>query len=245
VARAGHGVLIFSLEMSRRDCIHRMAADACWSREMSVPYLAMSGNGRDAKSRQAIERGARSLTELPILIDERSGLKLADIASGTRRAAAYFERQGKRLGLVVVDHLGKVRPSAHYRGQKVNEVAEISDAMAHLAKAENVVVLALHQLNRAVEGRDNKRPTLADLRDSGSVEQDADLVLFAFRPAYYLERMKGEDAEAEADRLRKLEAMRNDLEIGIAKQRNGPVGTVTLFVDIAANAVRDKWRAVA
>src|SRR5262245_3246174 len=125
----------------------------------------------------------------------------------------------------------------------MHEIAEISEAMAHLAKSENVAVLALHQLNRAVEGRDNKRPTLSDLRDAGNLEQDADMVMFAYRPAYYLERMKFDDQKTEADRVDKLEATRNILELIIAKQRNGPTGTVELFCDMAANAIRDKWRA--
>ena len=143
---------------------------------------------------------------------------------------------------MVVDHIGFIAPTNRYKGSKVHEVSEITSGLQRLAKSEQIVVLALHQLNREVEGRDNKRPVLSDLRDSGSVEQDADIILFPYRAAYYLERMKFDDAEKEQKRQEKLEASRNELEVNIAKQRNGPSYTIELFADMAANAVRDKWR---
>jgi replicative DNA helicase len=241
-AMAGHGVIVFSLEMTCRQWMARMATDACWSRELSVPYANALRGILDERRMQVFRKGGESLKELPILIEERSGLKMADIASAVRNSAVAFQGQGKRLGLVIVDHLGKVVPSTNYRGQRVHEVGELSAGMHHLAKAENVAVLALHQLNRAVEGRDNKRPTLADLRDAGNLEQDADMVLFAYRAAYYLERMRGETQEEEDRRIERLAKEANDLELQIAKQRNGPVATIKLFCDMAANAVKDAWR---
>jgi len=132
--------------------------------------------------------------------------------------------------------------SNRYKGNKTQEIGEISMGMQRLAKSEQVAVLAVHQLNRNPEGRDNKRPELSDLRDSGRLEQDADLVLFAYRSAYYLERMKFDTQEDETERIEKLDAKRNELELIVAKQRNGPNGTIELFCDMAANAVRDKWR---
>jgi replicative DNA helicase len=241
-ARAGHGVMVFSLEMTTRQWMARMVTDACWSRESPISYAAALRGKLDERERETFAGGARSLRDLAILIEEQSGLSAADIAARVRHGAEVLGRRGSRLALVIVDHLGKVRPSSRYRGQKVHEVAEISDAMAHLAKSERVAVLALHQLNRAVEGRENKRPTLADLRDAGNLEQDADIVLFAYRAAYYLERIKGDTPEDESERLAKLEAKRHSLEVAIAKNRNGPTGTVELYCDMAANAIRDKWR---
>ena len=241
-AKAGHGVAFFSLEMTTRQLMARMITDACWSRDSPIPYSdALRGmlRGRELATFQA---GAREVRELPLLIEEQSGLTATDIAARTRSCAEIFARQGKRLGLVIVDHLGLVRPSNRYRGQKVHEVAETSQAMAHLAKSENVAVLCLHQLNRAVEARDNKRPTLSDLRDTGNLEQDADVVMFVYRSTYYLERLKLDDPAEEADRVALLAEKRNDLELSIAKNRNGPTSTIELFCDMAANAVRDKWR---
>ena len=151
-----------------------------------------------------------------------------------------MERAGKRLGLVVVDHLGLVKASSRYAGDKVQETGEICDALASLAKDQDIAVLALHQLNRGTEGRENKRPTMADLRNSGDVEQDADVICFAYRESYYLERAKYDaGSQAELQRQASLEGTRNTLEIIIAKQRNGEPTTVTLYCDMACNVVRD------
>jgi replicative DNA helicase len=241
-AKNGHGVLLFSLEMKLLDCMRRMATDACWSRELSVAHEAARTGKLSERERRVYEAGARTLDGLPLLIEERSGLTLAEVAAIVRRTAEQFERQGKRLDLVIIDHIGFMAPSNRYRGNKVNEVGEISTGLQRLAKSEMVSVLALHQLNRATEGRDNKRPQLSDLRESGNIEQDADMVLFAYRSSYYLERMKFDDPDDEAERFQKLEATRNELEVAIAKQRNGPTCTVELFCNMAANAIRDKWR---
>jgi replicative DNA helicase len=132
-----------------------------------------------------------------------------------------------------------VRPSNRYSGARVNEVGEISAALKGLAKDLDVPVLALAQLSRQVETRDDKRPTMADLRDSGTIEQDADAILFVYREAYYLERSVGANAEQEAVRVDRLIDAKDQLEAIVAKQRNGPTGTVNLFCDIACNAIRD------
>jgi replicative DNA helicase len=133
-----------------------------------------------------------------------------------------------------------VKPSGRYAGNKVQEVGEISDGLCSLAKEQDVAVLALHQLNRGTEGRENKRPTLADLRNSGDLEQDADVVCFAYRESYYLERMKYDaGSQNELQREAALEGCRNTLELLIAKNRNGPTTTVTLYCDMACNVVRD------
>jgi replicative DNA helicase len=241
-AKAGHGVLLFSMEMKLRDCMRRMATDACWSREMPVSYAKEAAGKLNERERRTYELGAKTLTDLPIMIEDRTGLTMSEIAAQTRRVAELFARQGKRLSLVIVDHLDHMTPSNRYRGNKVQEVGEYSAGMQRLAKSEQVAVLALHQLNRNPEARDNKRAELSDLRDSGRLEQDADIVLFAYRPAYYLERLKYDDPDDERKRIEMLDAKRHDLEINIAKQRNGPTGTIELFCEMASNAVRDKWR---
>ena len=121
----------------------------------------------------------------------------------------------------------------------MREVGEISEGLNELAQELDVAMVALCQLNRQVEGRENKRPTLSDLRDSGEIEQNASLVTFLYRPAYYLERMKSDDPEQNAARDDLLTKFRNKLEIIIDKNRNGRVGVVEAFVDIGANAVRN------
>ena len=122
---------------------------------------------------------------------------------------------------------------------KVNEFTEISSRLAEMAKRLDCPVLALAQLNRSVESRDDKRPQLSDLRESGSIEQDADTVMFCYRPAYYLERQRLAGAQAESGRMAELADVQNKMELLIEKQRSGPIGTINLWCDMAANKVSD------
>jgi replicative DNA helicase len=164
---------------------------------------------------------------------------IAEIASRVRAQAQRFEREGVKLGLVVIDHLGFIKASDRYRGNRVHEVTEISAGLGQIAKEHDVALIVLSQLNRGTEGRENKRPSLSDLRDSGSLEQDADVVLFCYREAYYLERTKHDPgSQAELKRQTELEATRNTLEVIVAKNRMGPTGIVNLFCDMGCNAVR-------
>jgi replicative DNA helicase len=244
-AEAGHGVLVFSLEMSMPAWMARVSSEATWEGPgTGIPYVRALRHqltaGRELET--FIRAGARRAS-LPLVIESQADLSAAEITARTRKVATDFERVGKRLGLVIVDHLGKVRPTKNYRGNRVMEMGEISNAMANLAKAEKVALLCLHQLNRGTESRENKRPTLADLRDSGNIEQDADLVLFAYRPAYYLERAKDDEgSDGEALRRSQLEAKRHVLELAIAKQRNGETATIELFCDMPCNVIRDMDR---
>jgi len=132
-----------------------------------------------------------------------------------------------------------MRSSDRYAGNRVREVGEISEGMTELAQELDVAVVALCQLNRQVETRDNKRPTLSDLRDSGEVEQNASLVIFLYRSAYYLEQTRFDEPELEKKRQEMLEKTRDKLEFIVAKNRNGRVGVVEAFVNIGANAIRN------
>lgn len=243
VANKGIGAVVFSLEMTGRQWCARHVTDAAWTRDNVLAYTdALRGDLDPRKKQRFIEAAERS-KNAPLIIDEQANLSVSDIASRVRTCRHMLEDKGVRLSMVIIDHLGKVRPSKRYRGDRVREIGDISRGLAELGKEENVAVLALCQLNRGTEGRDNKRPGLSDLRDSGDIEQDADTVMFAYRPAYYLERQKFDaGSDEEISRLQSLERYRNVLEIGIAKQRNGPTGNIELFCDMAANAVRDAWR---
>jgi replicative DNA helicase len=118
-------------------------------------------------------------------------------------------------------------------------LTEISARLAEAAKRLNCPVIALAQLNRGVESREDKRPSLSDLRESGAIEQDADLVAFVYREAYYLERQSYSDNNREADRIADLMRCQNRMELIIAKQRSGPIGTVDLWVNMGCNKVLD------
>lgn len=239
-AQQGVGVVLFSLEMDRVSMMARCVSDLAWSGDERLPYVDILAGALSQRQEEKVGRITAHYEKLPIIVDEQRGLMAAEISARTRAYAKQFERDGIKLGLVIVDHLGLIKPSGRYAGNKVNEVGEISDALATLAKDQDVAVVALQQLNRGTEGRENKRPTLADLRNSGDLEQDADLVCFAYRQSYYLERMKCDPgSQAELQRQTELEACRNTLDILIAKNRNGPTDTVTLFCDMASNVVRD------
>ena len=230
-ASAGEPTFFASLEMGDASLADRILADFAYKRHSPIPYYSIAnGTLSDTKAERVIE-AARCQREWPLTIDPAPGLTVSQIAARARRHSQILERQGRRLGLVIVDHMHIVRPSNRYSGARVNEVGEISAALKGLAKDLDVPVLALAQLSRQVETRDDKRPTMADLRNSGTIEQDADAILFVYREAYYLER-----EQAPVDLL--IDA-KDQLDVIIAKQRNGPIGTVKLFCDIACNAVRD------
>jgi replicative DNA helicase len=147
-----------------------------------------------------------------------------------------FERAGKKLEFIVVDYLKFIRASDRYRGHRNLEVGEITGGLKSLAKDIGIAVILLCQLNRETEKTSDRRPELAHLRDSGEIEQDADVVLFLFREAYYLQN----DPNGDPSRLAEVQ---NILEIICAKQRMGPTGTVQVFCHPGASAIRDLGRA--
>lgn len=237
-AEKGHGVLFFSLEMTRDQLVARALTDYAYTNPTIAYSDLKPGRVSGAHVRRLYEAAER-FKNMPIIIDTRNGLTVGDITARARKAVEEFKEQGRELALVVVDHLLKVRPSSRYAGQPVKELDEISEGMCVLAKLLNVAALGLHQLNRQVESRDNQRPMLSDLRGSGTLEQDADLVLFAYRPAYQFERLLQEpDKRAEAEAA--AEALKHELELQIAKQRNGPTTALNFWIDMQANVVRDR-----
>lgn len=238
-ASAGEPTYFQSLEMGAVSLSDRSLADCAFEPSRPIPYYDIAnGTLNDAQAQRVIE-AARRQREWSLKIDPAPGLTVSQIAARARRHKQTLERHGQQLGPVVVDHMHIVRPSNRYSGARVNEVGEISAALKGLAKDLDVPVIALAQLSRGVENREDKRPTMADLRNSGSIEQDADAIIFVYREAYYLERATGETADKEAARIDRLIDVKDQLEAIIAKQRNGPTGTVRLFCDIACNAVRD------
>lgn len=240
-AQAGHGVLFFSLEMQERELIARALADLSYT-EPPIAYSDLRPKQPERVIARLME-AQRKLANIPLEIDATPNLSVEEINSRALAASERLEAKGKRLGLVVVDHLLKVAPSGRYAGNPVKELDEISQAMPNMAKRLGVAVMGLHQLNRDNEDRDNKRPRLDDLRGSGSIEQDADVVMFCFRPAYHFERQQGKDDADRREQEAFLSVVKYDLELQIAKQRNGPPDIVNLWCDMASNAVRNKeWR---
>lgn len=238
-ARLGTSSLIFSLEMPTEAVVKRMLSDAVWNELTPIPYVKAMRGDLTAHEIDRMTAASKKLAELPLAIDDQGGLTVSEIRVRAKRHIERLDAAGQRLDVVVVDHLGKIQASDRYAGHRVHEMGEKTNALAEMAKELNVAVVCAHQLNRGVEGRDNKRPTLADLRDSGNIEEDAETVMFLYRPAYYLERTRESDTKKEDERKDKLAECANDLEVIVAKNRNGPCCAVEFFIDLANNVVRD------
>ncbi len=225
---------VFSLEMTTAQWAQRII-----SARTGIPYDLMRRGKLDTNQFAQMHDIADRVGHLPLIIDDSPALALAAIRSRAMRAKAQHG-----LGLIIVDYLGLVRPDDRYSGNKVHEVGQISGGLKALAKDLDVPVVALAQLNRANESRDDKRPGLSDLRNSGDIEQDADIVLFVYREEYYLERKEpGDPASLEyRDWLGKMDAVRNLTEIIVAKNRQGSVGTVRVRGDMATSRYQDLAR---
>ncbi len=238
-ARAGFGTVFFSLEMNDVELAERALAAAAYNSRDPISYRAIAeGSKIDEAAYRRLDDARRELDELPFEIEQQPGLTVAQIAARARNLRTRFERQGMFLGLVVIDHIGLIAASKRYSGNRVQEMTEISTSLKRLAKELGIPVLALSQLNRAAEGRPDKRPILSDLRDSGSIEQDADVVLGLYREAYYLEHV----AEPTPEQVDRLERVRDTLEIEILKQRSGPTIRVECFCDVSCNALAEIGR---
>ena len=239
-AKAGHGVLMLSLEMPTEQIAARALTDLSYTTDRKITYSSLAAGNLNDGELTALAKSAQAFRDLPIVIEDQRGLTVAEIGARVRAHAQKFEKAGKRLGLVIIDHLGFIRASDRYRGNRVHEVTEISAGLGQIAKDNDIALVVLSQLNRGTEGRENKRPTMADLRDSGSLEQDADVIIFAYRPSYYLERTKYDAGSMEEEkRVTELEATRNTLELIVSKVRQGTPNAITLFCDIGSNVIRD------
>lgn len=247
IAARGEGVGIFSLEMKAYALQCRMASARIYRPRTVLggnsgnPYYEPFLKGRmpDGPNYRGMLVGLNETRKLPVAFDDSKGLKVADIRARVRQLKAKMEHKGFPLRVVFVDHIGHVSPEKNRNGNKTQEVTDISKGLMDMAGEMDVAVVALAQLNRGTESRGNKRPTLADLRDSGSLEQDAAHVTFLYRGEYYAERSNGADEDGER-------VERNTMELIVAKQRNGPVGTVKLFCEMGANAIMDRedeWQA--
>ena len=216
----------FSLEMSAEQLATRIIAE-----QTGIPSSQIRRGGISESDFERIKDHSIELQHLPFFVDETGGLSVAQLAARARR----LKRQ-RGLDLVVIDYLqllqGSTRRSAENR---VQEITEITTKLKALAKELNVPVMALSQLSRQVESRDDKRPQLADLRESGSIEQDADVVMFVFREEYYHQMRKPLETNREkfAEWLAEGDKVHGKAEVIIGKQRHGPTGTVEMQFDAA------------
>lgn len=216
-------VAFFSLEMSSEQLATRLLAQ-----ESGVSSDKIRRGDISAQDFPKFVEVSRNLQSIPLFIDDTPALSVSAIRTRARR----LKRQ-HGLDLIVIDYLQLVQASSGKKSDnRVQEVSDITRSLKALAKELHVPVIALSQLSRAVEQRDDKRPQLADLRESGSIEQDADVVMFVFREEYYESRKEpppGTDKHREWQE--KMARIYNTAEVIVAKQRHGPISTVRLFFD--------------
>ncbi len=215
----------FSLEMSSDQLATRILADQA---NISGDALR-KGNIQERDFRSFVE-ASQKLSQVPLYIDDTPALTISAVRTRARR----LKRQ-HGLGLIIVDYLQLLRGTGSRQSEtnRVLEVSEITRGLKAIAKELQIPVIALSQLSRAVEQREDKRPQLADLRESGSIEQDADVVMFIYREEYYLSRGEPdiEDTEKHMKWQERMERAHNISEVIVAKQRHGPIGNVQLFFD--------------
>lgn len=214
----------FSLEMSSEQLASRMLA-----MESGVNASKFRSGNMSEHDFSAILQAQTMLHNMPFFIDDTPAISISAIRTRARRL-----KRKHNLGFLVIDYLQLVNPSGlNRRENRVLELSEITQGLKALAKELDMPIIALSQLSRAVEHREDKRPQLSDLRESGTIEQDSDIVMFIFREQYYAEREKPreDDSEKMAKWKQRMEQVVNKAEVIIGKQRHGPVGRVSLYFD--------------
>jgi replicative DNA helicase len=217
----GAPVLFFSLEMAAQQLSARILS------EQTEIEMWKIRNGRFSENEwEKFVLAMQDLSNLPFYIDDSGGISIAQIAARARR----MQRE-KKIGCIMIDHIQLVAGSGRTEN-RVQEITEISKALKVLAKDLNVPVIALSQLSRGVDARDDKRPVLSDLRESGSIEQDADVVMFVYREEYYLKSREPDPGSAEhAKWLDKCERAHRRAEVLVEKHRHGATNKIELFFD--------------
>ena len=220
VAADGGMVGFFSLEMSAEQLATRIIAE-----QSGVPSYKIRRGDITESDFQQVAEAVREMQSIPFFIDQTGGISIAQLTARARR----LKRQ-RGLDLIVVDYLQLLAGSRTARNDnRVQELTEITTGLKALAKELNVQIMALSQLSRQVEQRDDKRPQLSDLRESGSIEQDADVVLFVFREEYYLKNKEPRPGtEEHIAWMNEMERAHGRAEVIIGKQRHGPTGTIEL-----------------
>jgi len=215
---SGAPVLFFSLEMAAQQLSGRILSEQT---ELEVWKIR---NGRFSETEwEKFVLSMQELSNLPLYIDDTGGISIAQIAARARRL-----KREKNIGLIIIDYLQLVEPSRRH-DNRVQEITEVTKGLKTLAKELNVPVLALSQLSRGVDARDDKRPVLSDLRESGSIEQDADVVMFVYREEYYLKTREPDPGTPEhAKWMEKLDRATNKAEVLVEKHRHGATRSIDL-----------------
>ncbi len=240
VAKRGYGVAIHSLEIDGAEMSARIVADEI-ANESYAPFVAyrdvLTGK-MDDQQRRAVERAAERLRDLTLEIDATGDLMISEITARMRIVLDRWRKRDIQPGAVIIDYLGLVKTTGRYEGRKVDEIGEAARDAKNMAKRLGICVVMLCQLNRAVESRDEKRPEMRDLRDSGHIEEHADVVGLLYRHGYY-DELDPQVRRSDPAALERMESRRHDLEMQLGKNRLGPRAIVRFWCDVARSAVDD------
>lgn len=209
------GVAIFSLEMSAEQLVHRLLTS-----EAQIDSQSLRRGSLDSQAMNRLIVAADTLSKYDIYIDDTPGIKVTEVRAKCRK---LIQGNDKKLGLIIIDYLQLLSGSENHGGNRQQEVSEISRTLKEIAREFKVPVIACSQLSRQVESREDKRPIMADLRESGSIEQDADIVAFLYRDDYY----------------NKNSTRQGQVDIIFAKHRHGPTGEVSLFFNRQCSSFTD------
>ncbi len=223
-ADGGGKVAFFSLEMSKEQLVTRILSQEC-----AIPSEKIRKGEIKEEDFLKLVRERKKINDLPLFIDDTPALSISAVRTRARKLKRQYG-----LDLIIIDYLQLLHGGSDSRRNesRVQEIADITRSLKALAKELDIPIIALSQLSRAVEARDDKRPQLSDLRESGSIEQDADIVMFVYREEYYEARREPSVGTDEHIKwLEKMGKVHNLAEAIIAKQRHGPIGTIRLFFD--------------
>lgn len=239
-AEMGHGVEFLSLEMSRQKMSRRAIAQLIYRPGASASYEQIIKGRLEREDWKMVMETRDKIAAMPLSISDPHVMYVEDLIPFLRKRKRWFEKRGVTMKLVILDYLGRLLTRKRFNSE-TEVVSYISRFLKQAAKELDVCMIALAQLSRALEARDNKRPMLADLRQSGSLEQDADNVMFVYRDEYYLERLEPPKDKAEkwtkwAD---EISAVRDDMEVFSAKRREGALSKRTIKFYTRHQALRD------
>lgn len=235
------GPCLASLEMSLEQMTNRALADAAFKPGREIPYWALrNGQLNEPWWIDELDAAADRLDTLPMVIDDNMSRTVPEIEASFRSADKALRERGSRLGIGLIDYLGLMGGDRDRNTSREQEISRITRDLKSLAKRMQIPIVAAHQINRGVESRDDKRPRLADLRESGAIEQDADVVIFLYREHYYKKTEMPPKSDAKyTDWVQEMERLEHQIEFITAKQRSGSTGIDKAWISLPSGRIAD------
>ncbi len=240
-ARSGAGTILFPFEIGKEQAAARILSDLAYSPRAPLGYGCILAGEVNEEDRWRLDDARARLAEMPLVFDAADGATLATISARVRSEREKMTKQGVKLGVVILDYLNFIGAGDRYRGNRPAEIGEISIGLKRLATSLGICVVLLAQVNRLTEQRDDKRPGIADLKDSGSLEQDADVVVLMYRDSYYIERSPAY-LKGEPEAVVRANDARNEIEVIVAKNRIGGTRSHKLWCDVPCSIIADQAR---